>query len=113
MSARPEAVKEAEAYLADLANGLSFMAAHVFTIAAGTAFAETLARGRHRTSGAKGGVHLRLPTATIFLPTRRATRTLNEAFARVLGGGAFFAPNSSAGRAWTTTNSRSTPTAKI
>jgi ATP-dependent helicase/nuclease subunit B len=63
------------------------MPAKIFTIAAGTAFAETLARGViARTGGA--GDPLALADAMIFLPARRAARTLSEAFARVLGGAA-------------------------
>lgn len=62
------------------------MPANVFTIAAGTAFAETLARGVIARTGE--GDPLALADATIFLPTRRAARTLSEAFARVLGGAA-------------------------
>jgi ATP-dependent helicase/nuclease subunit B len=62
------------------------MPANVFTIAAGTAFAETLARGVIARKGADDP--LVLADATIFLPTRRAVRTLSEAFARVLGGAA-------------------------
>src|ERR1700734_1294417 len=62
------------------------MTANVFTIAAGTAFAETLARGGIARTGADDP--LALADAAIFLPTRRATRTLSDAFARVLGGAA-------------------------
>ncbi|MGD0143448.1 MAG: double-strand break repair protein AddB [Rhizomicrobium sp.] len=63
------------------------MSTNVFTIAAGTAFAETLAHGViARTGGA--GDPLALADATIFLPTRRSARNLSEAFARVLGGAA-------------------------
>jgi len=63
-----------------------FMAANVFTITAGTAFAEMLARGVIARTGS--GDPFALADATIFLPTRRAARTLSEAFARVLGGAA-------------------------
>jgi ATP-dependent helicase/nuclease subunit B len=62
------------------------MQANVFTIAAGTAFAETLARGVIARTGA--GDPLALADATIFLPTRRAARTLSESFSRALGGAA-------------------------
>jgi ATP-dependent helicase/nuclease subunit B len=62
------------------------MKTNVFTIAAGTAFAETLARGVIARTGADDP--LALADATIFLPTRRAARTLSEAFGRVLGGAA-------------------------
>src|SRR5271155_639603 len=62
------------------------MSANVFTIAAGAAFPETLARGEIARTGADDP--LALADATIFLPTRRAARTLSDAFARVLGGAA-------------------------
>ncbi|HUO94159.1 MAG TPA: double-strand break repair protein AddB [Rhizomicrobium sp.] len=58
---------------------------NVFTIAAGENFAETLARGLIETLGDDP---LALSDATIFLPTRRAVRTLSETFARILGGAA-------------------------
>ena len=58
---------------------------NVFTIAAGENFAETLARGLIETLGDDP---LALADATIFLPTRRAVRTLSETFARMLGGAA-------------------------
>lgn len=58
---------------------------NVFTIAAGEPFAETLARGLIETLGDDP---LALADATIFLPTRRAVRTLGETFARLLGGAA-------------------------
>src|SRR5271170_4964392 len=61
------------------------MAANVFTIAAGTNFAEMLARGVIARTGDDA---IALADATIFLPTRRAARTLSDAFARVLGGAA-------------------------
>lgn len=63
------------------------MAANVFTIAASAPFAETLARGLIVRLDAEHDP-LALATATIFLPTRRAARTLNETFARLLGGAA-------------------------
>lgn len=63
------------------------MAANVFTIAASAPFAETLARGLIVRLDAERDP-LALATATIFLPTRRAARTLNETFARLLGGAA-------------------------
>jgi ATP-dependent helicase/nuclease subunit B len=62
------------------------MPGNVFTIAAGTPFAEALALGVISRTGADDP--LALADATIFLPTRRAARTLSEAFARVLGGAA-------------------------
>ena len=58
---------------------------NVFTIAAGEPFAEALARGLIETLGDDP---LALADATIFLPTRRAVRTLGETFARILGGAA-------------------------
>src|SRR5215469_853772 len=58
---------------------------NVFTIAAGEPFAETLARGLIETMGTDP---LALAAATIYLPTRRAVRTLSETFARLLGGAA-------------------------
>ncbi len=59
----------------------------VFTIAASLPFAETLARGLIARTGAERDP-LALANATIYLPTRRSARTLNESFARVLGGAA-------------------------
>jgi ATP-dependent helicase/nuclease subunit B len=59
--------------------------ANVFTIAASTPFAETLARGL---ISRLGPAPLALSDATIYLPTRRAARTFGDAFARVLGGAA-------------------------
>lgn len=59
--------------------------ANVFTIAASTPFAETLARGL---TSRLGPAPLALSDATIYLPTRRAARTFGDAFARVLGGAA-------------------------
>lgn len=61
------------------------MAAQIFTIAAGTPFADALAQGVIERTGAAGDA-LALARSTIFLPTRRAARTLSDAFARVLGG---------------------------
>ncbi|HEY1613963.1 MAG TPA: double-strand break repair protein AddB [Rhizomicrobium sp.] len=63
------------------------MSSRIFTIPAGTGFAEALARGVIARLDAEREP-LRLADATIFLPTQRATRTLSEAFARVLGGAA-------------------------
>jgi len=63
------------------------MAANLFTIAAGAPFAETLARGLAARLKAEDDPFA-LSRATIFLPTRRAMRTLSEAFACVLGGAA-------------------------
>ncbi|HEY8696965.1 MAG TPA: double-strand break repair protein AddB [Rhizomicrobium sp.] len=63
------------------------MAANVFTIAASAPFAEILARGLIARLEAERDP-LALASATVFLPTRRAARTLNETFARLLGGAA-------------------------
>ncbi|HKD20565.1 MAG TPA: double-strand break repair protein AddB [Rhizomicrobium sp.] len=65
------------------------MIPNVFTIAAGEPFAETLARGLIETLGTDP---LALAAATIYLPTRRAVRTLSETFAKLLGGAALL-PN--------------------
>jgi ATP-dependent helicase/nuclease subunit B len=60
---------------------------NVFTIPAGTAFADLLARGVIERAGAD-----RTPFAfadmTILVPTRRAVRTVQESFTRALGGAA-------------------------
>jgi ATP-dependent helicase/nuclease subunit B len=63
------------------------MRAGLYTIPAGVPFAETLARGLIRELGA-GNNPLALSAATIYLPTRRAVRTLVETFARILNGAA-------------------------
>lgn len=63
------------------------MRPNVFTIPAGAAFADALVRGvLNRCDGARDP--LALADITILLPTRRATRTLVDAFARQLGGAA-------------------------
>jgi ATP-dependent helicase/nuclease subunit B len=67
------------------------MAANIQTIAAGEPFAETLARGLIARLDAQADP-LALAAATIYLPTRRAVRTLSETFARALGGAALL-PN--------------------
>jgi ATP-dependent helicase/nuclease subunit B len=59
--------------------------ANVLTIAASLPFAETLARGLIARLGTDP---LALSSATIYLPTRRAARTIADTFARVLGGAA-------------------------
>jgi ATP-dependent helicase/nuclease subunit B len=59
--------------------------ANVFTIAASLPFAQTLARGMRERFGADP---LELSRATIYVPTRRATRTLSDAFAALAGGAA-------------------------
>ena len=61
--------------------------ANVFTIPASAPFAETLARGLIARLGA-GEDPLALAEATVYLPTRRATRTLADVFASLLGGAA-------------------------
>jgi ATP-dependent helicase/nuclease subunit B len=60
-------------------------ASNIFTIPASAPFAETLARGLVDRLGTDP---LALSAATIYLPTRRAVRTLADTFARVLGGAA-------------------------
>ncbi|HEY1962116.1 MAG TPA: hypothetical protein VGG69_06850, partial [Rhizomicrobium sp.] len=67
------------------------MTANIFTIPASAPFAETLARGLIARLGADGDP-LALTNVTLYLPTRRAARTLNETFARILGGAALL-PN--------------------
>jgi len=59
----------------------------LYTIPAGVPFAETLARGLIKQLGAEHDP-VALSAATIYLPTRRAARTLAETFARVLNGAA-------------------------
>ncbi len=61
--------------------------ANVFTIPAGEAFAEAMARGVIAQTGAGAGP-LELAATTIYVPTRRAVRTLSDAFAAQLGGAA-------------------------
>jgi len=60
---------------------------NVFTIPAGTAFADLLARGVIEQAGT-GRNPFALADMTILVPTRRAVRTLQDSFARVLGGAA-------------------------
>src|SRR5438105_3204496 len=63
------------------------MAGRLFTIAAGTDFAGTLARGLiARLDAARDP--LALASATIFLPTRRSARVLGDGFTRLLHGAA-------------------------
>ncbi|MFL5240240.1 MAG: double-strand break repair protein AddB [Rhizomicrobium sp.] len=65
--------------------------ANVFTVPASAPFAATLARGLiARTSAERDP--LALSSVTLYLPTRRAARTINETFARLLGGAALL-PN--------------------
>ncbi|HEX2591417.1 MAG TPA: double-strand break repair protein AddB [Rhizomicrobium sp.] len=61
--------------------------ANIFSIPASAPFAQSLAEGLIGRLDAAGDP-LKLASATIYLPTRRAVRTLSEAFARVLGGAA-------------------------
>ncbi|HEV2562935.1 MAG TPA: double-strand break repair protein AddB [Rhizomicrobium sp.] len=63
------------------------MKPNILTIPASAAFAETLARGLIARLNADCDP-LALSRATIYLPTRRATRMLAESFARLLGGAA-------------------------
>src|SRR4051812_49251154 len=67
------------------------MTANIFTLPASAPFAETLARGLIARVGADRDP-LALANVTLYLPTRRAARTLNETFARILGGAALL-PN--------------------
>jgi ATP-dependent helicase/nuclease subunit B len=60
----------------------------IFTIAAGTPFAQALAEGLIAQAGADP---LALAAMTIYLPTRRAARNFGEVFARI-GGGAALLP---------------------
>ena len=70
--------------------------ANIYTVDAGRPFLDCLARaildgrlpGRH---GAPPSV-LDLPNITLYLPTRRATRALQDAFLRVAGGKALLLP---------------------
>jgi ATP-dependent helicase/nuclease subunit B len=61
----------------------------VYTIPAGTAFADALAQGLHDRAG---GDPLALARTTILLPTRRAARAVTEAFLRVTDGRALLLP---------------------
>jgi len=63
------------------------MGSRLYTIAAGVPFADTLAGGLIETLAAERDP-LALASATIYLPTRRAVRTLAESFARALNGAA-------------------------
>jgi ATP-dependent helicase/nuclease subunit B len=65
--------------------------ANVFTVPASAPFAATLARGLLARTGAERDP-LALSNVTLYLPTRRAARTINETFARMLGGAALL-PN--------------------
>ncbi|HEY1710108.1 MAG TPA: double-strand break repair protein AddB [Rhizomicrobium sp.] len=59
--------------------------ANIYSIPASRPFADTLARGLIERLGSDP---FALSAATIYLPTRRAVRTLSDAFARALGGAA-------------------------
>jgi ATP-dependent helicase/nuclease subunit B len=61
----------------------------VFTIPAGIAFADALARGLNDQAG---GDPLALAATTILLPTRRAARAITDAFLRVADGKALLLP---------------------
>ncbi len=61
--------------------------ANVFTISSGASFAQTLADELIRQLDAKADP-LALSRATIYVPTRRAVRSLGEIFARSVGGAA-------------------------
>jgi ATP-dependent helicase/nuclease subunit B len=63
------------------------MPANILTIASSAPFADTLARGLIARVDIEKNP-LALAETTIFLPTRRAVRTLSDTFARVLGGAA-------------------------
>lgn len=63
------------------------MSPKIFTIPAGASFAEALARGMISRLKAADDP-LALSRATVYLPTRRAARTLADAFALVMGGAA-------------------------
>ncbi|HEY2444640.1 MAG TPA: double-strand break repair protein AddB [Rhizomicrobium sp.] len=63
------------------------MSPRFYTIPAGIAFADALARGLIERTDAERDP-LALASATIYLPTQRAARTLGETFARVLKGAA-------------------------
>lgn len=67
------------------------MTPNVFTIPAGSPFAEMLAHGIIERRGARGNP-IALADVTIFLPTRRAVRSFGDSFARILSGAALL-PN--------------------
>ena len=70
--------------------------ARVYTVAPGrpflTALAEALASGNLPVPGGRPPDPLQLADTTLYLPTRRATRALQEAFLKVSGGGALLLP---------------------
>ena len=70
--------------------------ARVYTVAPGrpflTALAEALAGGNLPVPGGRRPDPLQLADTTLYLPTRRATRALQEAFLKVSGGGALLLP---------------------
>ena len=61
----------------------------VFTIPAGTPFVDALAAGILKRAGDDPG---ELPRLLVLLPTRRACRSLREAFLRCCDGGALLLP---------------------
>lgn len=65
----------------------SMMLKGLYTIPAGAPFADFLARGLVQELGATHDP-LSLASVTLYLPTRRAVRTVTEAFARNMGGAA-------------------------
>lgn len=71
-------------------------AANVFTVPPGTPFLDALAtailRGDLPAAGGAPPALIDLPNITLLLPTRRATRALQEAFLRVGGGRAMLLP---------------------
>src|SRR5580658_7384576 len=60
------------------------MRPQIYTLAADRPFLATLAKGLVALAG---GDPLRLPRMTVLLPTRRAARSLREAFLRLTGEG--------------------------
>src|SRR5580700_8034960 len=64
-------------------------AARVYSIPAGIAFADALARGLLDRAG---GDPLQLASMTVLLPTRRACRAIADAFLRVADGKALLLP---------------------
>ncbi len=70
--------------------------ARVYAVAPGrpflTALAEALAGGNLPVPGGRRPDPLQLADTTLYLPTRRATRALQEAFLKVSGGGALLLP---------------------
>ena len=71
--------------------------AHVYTVPAGEPFLDALARailsGDLPRRGGTAPDLLDLPAMTLLLPTRRATRALQDAFLRVSGGRSMLLPS--------------------